>query len=74
MSVTNESLDAYGKEPVTLCDAIDRVLDKGAVVKAELTLSVADVDLVYINLSALVASIDTARRMTHEVQSTGRTK
>ena len=47
----------------SLCDALDRTLQTGAVLKAELTISVADVDLIYINLAALVASVDTAKKM-----------
>jgi hypothetical protein len=51
------------RQTATLCDALDRVLDVGAVVEGELTISVAGIDLVYINLSALVASVETARKI-----------
>ena len=51
-----------GRHRASLCDTLDRVLDVGAVVKGELTISLAGIDLVYINLSALVASVETARR------------
>ncbi len=51
------------QETATLCDTLDRVLDVGAVVEGELTISVAGIDLVYINLSALVASVETARKI-----------
>ncbi|MGD0460941.1 MAG: gas vesicle protein [Tepidisphaeraceae bacterium] len=56
---------AEGSSPETasLCDALDRVLDVGAVVEGELTISVAGIDLVYISLSALVASVETARKI-----------
>jgi len=63
----NEEENALSAEPVSLCDAIDRVLDKGAVLHAELTISVADVDLIYINLAALIASVDTARGMNRPI-------
>jgi len=33
------------------------------VVEGEVTISVAGIDLVYINLSALVASVETARKI-----------
>jgi hypothetical protein len=45
---------------VTLVDLADRLLDKGVVIAGDITLSVADVDLVYISLRALVASVETA--------------
>jgi hypothetical protein len=46
-------------EHLSLCEAIDRVLNKGAVVFGELMISVANVDLVYIALQVVVSSIET---------------
>ena len=46
------------REQVSLCEALDRVLNKGAVVVGEVTISVADVDLIYIRLSALLCAAD----------------
>lgn len=43
--------------PVALVDLLDRVLGKGVVVSGELALSIADVDLVYVSLRALLASV-----------------
>ncbi|MGD0770667.1 MAG: gas vesicle protein [Tepidisphaeraceae bacterium] len=56
-------VEESSRETATLCDTLDRVLDVGAVVEGELTISVAGIDLVYINLSALVASVETARKI-----------
>lgn len=44
---------------LSLCEAIDRVLNKGAVVFGEVMISVANVDLVYIALQVVVSSIET---------------
>jgi hypothetical protein len=49
------------RERVSLCEALDRVLNKGAVVVGEVTISVADVDLVYLGLQLVLTSIETAR-------------
>lgn len=46
---------------VSLSETLDRVLHKGAVLTGDLVISVADVELVYISLNALVASVDTVR-------------
>lgn len=46
---------------VSLCETLDRVLSKGIVAKGEITISVAGVDLLYVGLGALVASVDAAR-------------
>jgi hypothetical protein len=44
---------------VTLLDLVDRVLNKGVVLTGDLTLAVADVDLVYVGLRVLLASVAT---------------
>lgn len=51
------------EQEVTLLDLLDRVLDKGIVLKGEITLSVADVDLVHLSVRALVSSVETARKL-----------
>ncbi|MDQ4125129.1 MAG: gas vesicle protein, partial [Actinomycetota bacterium] len=38
---------------VTLLDLVDRILEKGAVVRGQVVLTVADVDLVKLDLSLL---------------------
>jgi hypothetical protein len=43
---------------VSLLDVIDHVLNQGVVISGELTLGVADVDLIYVRLLALVCSAD----------------
>jgi hypothetical protein len=43
---------------VTLVDLVDRLLGGGVVIDGDITLAVADVDLVRISLRALVASVD----------------
>jgi Gas vesicle protein K/Gas vesicle protein len=42
---------------LTLLELLDRLLDKGAVVKGEVLLSVADIDLVYLNVGLLLSSV-----------------
>ena len=51
--------DALAQE-VTLLELLDRVLDKGVVLSGDITLSVADVDLVYVGLRVLLSSVDAA--------------
>ncbi|TML98911.1 MAG: gas vesicle protein [Actinobacteria bacterium] len=43
---------------VTLVDILDRLLGGGVVIQGHITLAVADIDLVELDLSLLVASID----------------
>jgi hypothetical protein len=43
---------------VSLCEALDSVLNTGVVALGEVTLSVADVDLIYLGLQLVVTSIE----------------
>jgi gas vesicle structural protein len=47
------------EQQVTLIELVDRVLNKGVVLTGDITLSVADVDLVYVGLRVLLASVAT---------------
>jgi Gas vesicle protein K/Gas vesicle protein len=59
-SQNSETRDQILKnQQVTLLELLDRLLDKGVVVKGEILLSVADVDLVYLNLGLLLSSVKT---------------
>ena len=48
----------------SLCEVLDRVLNKGAVVVGEITISVADIDLIYLGLQVVLTSIQKAREIT----------
>lgn len=50
-----------GHQQATLLELLDRLLNKGVVVKGELLLSVADVDLVYLNVGVLLSSVKTVK-------------
>jgi hypothetical protein len=45
---------------VALIDLVDRLLGGGVVIAGDITLAVADVDLVYVQLRALISSVATA--------------
>jgi hypothetical protein len=46
-----------GQERIALVDLLDRVLAGGVVIAGDVTLSIADVDLVTVSLRALVTSV-----------------
>jgi hypothetical protein len=50
---------AVRQREVTLVDLVDRLLGGGVVISGEITLAVADVDLVQVSLRALIASVET---------------
>ena len=45
-----------------MLDVIDNLLNKGVILNADLTLALAEVDLVYVRLSALLSAADRVRR------------
>jgi hypothetical protein len=49
-------------EDIALIDLLDRLLGGGVVLAGDITLAVADIDLVYVGLRALISSVATAQR------------
>ncbi|MFF3153109.1 gas vesicle protein [Streptomyces sp. NPDC057910] len=49
--------DALAQREIALVDLLDRLLAGGEVITGDLTLRIADVDLVRIDLNALVSSV-----------------
>ena len=51
-----------GEEELSLLETLDHVLDKGLVVSGDITIAVANIDLIYLNLNALLGSVETVNR------------
>lgn len=47
---------------VSLLEVLDRVLNKGAIIAGDLTISVAGIDLLYVGLNVIVTSVETMNR------------
>ena len=56
-------LNAMQAKKINLVETLDRALNKGIVVTGEVIISVADVDLVYLQLRLLISSVETAMEM-----------
>ena len=50
------------QQDIALIDLLDRLLDGGVVLAGDITLAVADIDLVYVGLRALISSVAAAER------------
>ncbi|MCX5203053.1 gas vesicle protein [Streptomyces sp. NBC_00237] len=50
-------MDALAQREIALVDLLDRLLAGGVVLSGDLTLRIADVDLVRIDLNALISSV-----------------
>ncbi|UZJ37380.1 MULTISPECIES: gas vesicle protein [unclassified Prosthecochloris] len=51
--------DIDASQNVTVLELLDRVLNKGVVIAGDITISVADIDLLYIGAKLLLSSVDT---------------
>ena len=49
--------EIYEPERIVLSDLINRVLDKGVVVSSTITISIADIDLIQLDLRLLISSM-----------------
>lgn len=57
------ALDQFEESDLSLLETLDHVLNRGLVIAGEITISVADIDLIFVGLNVLVSSVETA----HEV-------
>lgn len=56
---------------VTLLELVDRLLDRGVLLSGDITISVADVDLVVLGLRLILASAETFERFERGITSEG---
>ncbi len=54
---------AIRHKDVALLELLDRVLEKGVVIAGDVTISVADIDLIYLGLRVLLCSVERMQRM-----------
>ena len=52
-----EQLDL--EEELSLLETLDHVLNRGLVIAGEITISVADIDLIFVGLNLLLGSVET---------------
>lgn len=61
--MTGEELDQFEENELSLLETLDHVLDRGLVIAGEVTISVADIDMIFIGLNLLLTSVETAREV-----------
>jgi hypothetical protein len=57
MTVASSAQPSVGSDEPSLVDLLDRLLGKGVVVSGDIVISLAEVDLVRIQLSAVIQSV-----------------
>ena len=54
---------------VSLLETLDHVLNRGLVIAGEITIAVADIDLIFVGLNVMISSVETAQEVLHKRQS-----
>jgi hypothetical protein len=62
-------LEMLENSELSLLETLDHVLNRGLVIAGEITISVADVDLIFLGLNVLVSSVETAHEVLRERQA-----
>lgn len=62
----DEELAEFEQTELSLLETLDHVLDRGLVIAGEITISVADVDLIFVGLNVMLSSVETARQVLRE--------
>ena len=61
--MADEVFELGEDEELSLLETLDHVLDHGLVVAGEVTIAVADVDLIFVGLNVLLGSTETISRV-----------
>ena len=65
MIVTEE----WESTDLSLLETLDHVLNRGLVIAGEITIAVADIDLIFVGLNVLVSSVETAHEVLRKRQT-----
>lgn len=62
--------EEWENSDLSLLETLDHVLNRGLVIAGEITIAVADVDLIFVGLNVMVSSVETAQEVLRRRQST----
>ena len=61
--IVTESGELLEESELSLLETLDHVLSRGMVIAGEITISVADIDLIFLGLNVLLTSVETANEV-----------
>ena len=64
--VVGTDAELLDNNELSLLETLDHVLNRGLVIAGEITISVADVDLIFVGLNVLVSSVERAHEVLRE--------
>jgi hypothetical protein len=64
--MVESDIEQLEEADLSLLETLDHVLNRGLVIAGEITISVADIDLLFVGLNVLVSSVETANEVLRE--------
>lgn len=61
--------DSLEESELSLLETLDHVLNRGLVIAGEITISVADIDLIFLGLNVMLSSVETAQEVLRRRQA-----
>ena len=67
--IISEGGEQLEQNELSLLETLDHVLNRGLVIAGEITISVADIDLIFLGLNVLLSSVETANEVVRKRES-----
>jgi gas vesicle protein GvpA/GvpJ/GvpM family len=67
--VSGGSGEQLEEAELSLLETLDHVLNRGLVIAGEITISVADIDLIFLGLNVMLSSVETAQEVLRKRQA-----
>ena len=61
--IVGGSEESLAESELSLLETLDHVLNRGLVIAGEITISVADIDLIFLGLNVMLSSVETAQQV-----------
>ncbi|HEX6283296.1 MAG TPA: gas vesicle protein [Pyrinomonadaceae bacterium] len=68
--IITETTEQLDEAELSLLETVDHVLNRGLVIAGEITISVANIDLIFLGLNVLLSSVETAEDVLRRREST----
>jgi hypothetical protein len=61
--IISQSGESVEEQELSLLETLDHVLNRGLVIAGEITIAVADIDLIFLGLNVMLSSVETAQEV-----------
>ncbi|HEY8411129.1 MAG TPA: gas vesicle protein [Pyrinomonadaceae bacterium] len=61
--IISQSGESLEEQELSLLETLDHVLNRGLVIAGEITIAVADIDLIFLGLNVMLSSVETAQEV-----------